>query len=49
MPERPCASWRCEMKFRNLILLALIAAFCFGGTFTCKSGNTTVHKNNDED
>jgi hypothetical protein len=36
------------MRLRNLILLAIIAAFCFGGTFTCKSGNTTVHKNPDD-
>ncbi len=22
-------------KWRNLLIVALIAAFCFGGTFTC--------------
>ena len=36
------------MKFRNLILLMIVAALCFGGTFTCKSSSGTVHTEKDE-
>jgi hypothetical protein len=36
------------MKLRNLLLLAIVAALCFGGTFTCKSDNAAIHVNNDE-
>ena len=30
------------MKLRNLILLTICAALCFGGTFTCKSDQDSV-------
>ena len=33
------------MKFRNVILLLLIAFFALGGTFTCTTndGDNTIH------
>jgi hypothetical protein len=33
------------MKFRDVILLLLVAFFAFGGTFTCTTndGDNTIH------
>jgi hypothetical protein len=28
--------------WRNLLLAALVAALCFGGSFTCKNGDDKV-------
>jgi hypothetical protein len=27
------------MRLRSLVLLALVATFCFGGTFTCRGSS----------
>jgi len=31
--------WRCNMKWTRLVLIVLLAAMTFGGSFTCKSGD----------